>query len=299
MNNKVDSTLTHISDETRDILLCLQRNDHTQRLIYLELAERTNNHDNAPILEEIAESQQARERMWQQYTGQEVRPDRFRMRRYLAVARLLGLTFTVRLLERREAQNQDLYARVANEIPEAQRMVESKSDQKHRLIDQVDEERLEYVGSMVLGLNDALVELTGALAGLTLALRDTSLIGASGLITGIAASMSMAASQYLSVQAEENEQSPLKASAYTGASYVFAVVLLVLPYWLVAHYLTALGVTLTIAVLIILAFTYYLSVARDLPFRHRFLQMAGISLGVAALSFVVGFAVRELFGLEV
>ena len=289
----------NISKGTRDVLLRLQRNDHTQRLIYLELAERTNNHDNAPTLEEIAESQQARERMWQQYTGQEVRPDRFRMRRYLILARLLGLTFAVRLLERREAQNQDLYARVANEIPEAQRMVESKSDQKHRLIDQVDEERLAYAGSMVLGLNDALVELTGALAGLTLALRDTNLIGASGLITGIAASMSMAASQYLSVQAEENDQSPLKASLYTGVSYILAVALLILPYLLIAHYLTALGIALIIAVVIILAFTYYLSVARDLSFRHRFLEMAGISLGVAALSFVIGYGVRILFGLEV
>lgn len=289
----------NISKGTRDVLLRLQRHDHTQRLIYLELAERTNNHDNAPTLEEIAESQQARERMWQQYTGQEVRPDRFRMRRYLILARLLGLTFAVRLLERREAQNQDLYARVANEIPEAQRMVESKSDQKHRLIDQVDEERLAYAGSMVLGLNDALVELTGALAGLTLALRDTNLIGASGLITGIAASMSMAASQYLSVQAEENDQSPLKASLYTGVSYILAVALLILPYLLIAHYLTALGIALIIAVVIILAFTYYLSVARDLSFRHRFLEMAGISLGVAALSFVIGYGVRILFGLEV
>lgn len=289
----------NISKGTRDVLLRLQRHDHTQRLIYLELAERTNNHDNAPTLEEIAESQQARERMWQQYTGQEVRPDRFRMRRYLILARLLGLTFAVRLLERREAQNQDLYARVANEIPEAQRMVESKSDQKHRLIDQVDEERLAYAGSMVLGLNDALVELTGALAGLTLALRDTNLIGASGLITGIAASMSMAASQYLSVQAEENDQSPLKASLYTGVSYILAVALLILPYLLIAHYLTALGIALIIAVVIILAFTYYLSVARDLSFRHRFLEMAGISLGVAGLSFVIGYGVRILFGLEV
>lgn len=289
----------NISKGTRDVLLRLQRHDHTQRLIYLELAERTNNHDNAPTLEEIAESQQARERMWQQYTGQEVRPDRFRMRRYLILARLLGLTFAVRLLERREAQNQDLYARVANEIPEAQRMVESKSDQKHRLIDQVDEERLAYAGSMVLGLNDALVELTGALAGLTLALRDTNLIGASGLITGIAASMSMAASQYLSVQAEENDQSPLKASIYTGVSYILAVALLIVPYLLIAHYLTALGIALIIAVVIILAFTYYLSVARDLSFRHRFLEMAGISLGVAALSFVIGYGVRILFGLEV
>ena len=39
----------------------------------------------------------------------------------------------------------------------------------------LDEERLRYIGSVVLGLNDALIELTGALAGLTLALQNTQL----------------------------------------------------------------------------------------------------------------------------
>ena len=60
------------------------------------------------------------------------------------------------------------------------------------------EKQLDYVGSIVLGLNDALVELTGALAGLTLALQNTRLIAIAGLITAIAASFSMAASEYLS-----------------------------------------------------------------------------------------------------
>ena len=38
------------------------------------------------------------------------------------------------------------------------------------LLQLLDEEKLRYTGSIVLGLNDVLVELTGALAGLTLAL---------------------------------------------------------------------------------------------------------------------------------
>ncbi|HPJ72903.1 MAG TPA: rubrerythrin family protein, partial [bacterium] len=41
-----------------------------------------------------------------------------------------------------------------------------------------------------------------------------------------------------------------------------------------------------------------LSVARDLPFLRRFLEMAGISLGVAAASFGVGYLVRALLGVD-
>jgi VIT1/CCC1 family predicted Fe2+/Mn2+ transporter len=47
------------------------------------------------------------------------------------------------------------------------------------------------------------VELTGALSGLTLAFRNTRLIAMAGLITGIAASLSMAGSEYLATKSEE------------------------------------------------------------------------------------------------
>ena len=54
-----------------------------------------------------------------------------------------------------------------------------------------------------------------------------------------------------------------------------------------------------IGLLIIAFFNYYLSVAKDLSFKERFLEMAGLSLGVAALSFLVGFVLRSLVGVDV
>ena len=53
----------------------------------------------------------------------------------------------------------------------------------------MDEER-DYSSSVVLGISDALIELTGILAGLTFALQDMELIALSGLVTGVAASVS-------------------------------------------------------------------------------------------------------------
>ena len=57
----------------------------------------------------------------------------------------------------------------------AQKIAEDEERHEQKLLAILDEERLQYVGSMVLGLNDALVELTGTLAGLTLALQNTKL----------------------------------------------------------------------------------------------------------------------------
>jgi ABC-type Mn2+/Zn2+ transport system permease subunit len=38
-------------------------------------------------------------------------------------------------------------------------------------------------------------------------------------------------------------------------------------------------------------------VAKDIPFGKRFSEMAIISMGVAALSFAIGFLLRKLIGL--
>jgi VIT1/CCC1 family predicted Fe2+/Mn2+ transporter len=163
----------------------------------------------------------------------------------------------------------------------------------------LEEERLRYVGSIVLGLNDALVELTGALAGLTLALQNTKRIALTGSITGIAAALSMAVAEYLSIQAERSSQNPFKAAFYTGVTYVATVLLLILPYLFFANFYAALICTLVIAVSIFAAFNYYISIAKDLAFGKRFMEMAGLSLGVAGVSFLVGLALRAFLGVEV
>ena len=140
---------------------------------------------------------------------------------------------------------------------------------------------------------------TGALAGLTLALQNTKLIALSGLITGIAAAMSMAASEYLSTRSEKTSKHPVRAAVYTGIAYIITVIFLILPYLLFTQYIVALAFTLLNAITIIGLFNYYLSVAKDLSFRRRFTEMAAISMGVAFISFIVGILVSKAFGVTV
>lgn len=60
----------------------------------------------------------------------------------------------------------------------------------------------------------------------------------------------------------------------------------------------ALGIMLLIALFIIADFNGYVSVAKERPFRRNFLQMAAISLGVAAISFFVGLLVKQVLGIS-
>ncbi|MEG2287058.1 MAG: VIT1/CCC1 transporter family protein, partial [Ruthenibacterium sp.] len=213
---------------------------------------------------------------------------------------VLGFTFVVKQMENGENAAQDIYKALAQEVPESVKICADEAAHEAALLDILDEERLQYVGSVVLGLNDALVELTGTLAGLTLALQNTRIIALSGLITGISATLSMASSEFLSAKSEGRTDA-LKSCTYTGIAYLITVTLLILPYLLLpdAAYLWALGIMLVTVVLIIFVFNYYVSVAKSLPFKRRFLEMACISLGVATLSFVAGIFVKQWLGVEI
>lgn len=155
-----------------------------------------------------------------------------------------------------------------------------------------------HIGSIVLGLNDALVELTGALAGLTLVLQNSRLIAAVGLISGIAASMSMAASEYLSIEAEHNHRSPFTSAFYTGIAYILTVLFLIFPYLVVGNVYYALAWTLLNAVIVIVVFSY-VSLRKGEAFYKKFFEMLVISMSVALISFGIGYMVRIFFGVEV
>jgi len=81
-------------------------------------------------------------------------------------------------------------------------------------------------------------------------------------------------------------------------AYIFTVVFLILPFLLLGNPFVSLATSLAIAVAIIFVFNYYISVAKDLDFRRRFLEMAMISLGVAGISFLIGIAVKQFIGIE-
>lgn len=288
-----------LSNEIRDELLKAQRTEITEYHVYTRIAKTLPDENNRQIVEHIGQDEKRHYDIWKGYTGQEVKPNRLLIWLYTTISRLFGFTFGFKLMELGEEKAQVNYEKILDEIPEVRDVIRDESIHEDKLLTMLDEEALMYAGSVVLGLNDALVELTGALAGLTFAFRDVNIIALSGLITGIAASLSMAASEYLSTRSEETEKDPVRAAITTGIAYVITVALLILPYLLLNNEIISLAIALTTSVLIIAAFNFYLSVAKAQPFGKRFAEMAGLSLGVAAFSFLIGLLIRNWFGIEV
>ena len=50
---------------------------------------------------------------------------------------------------------------------------------------------------------------------------------------------------------------------------------------------------------VVAAFNYYISVVNEVPFRKRFLEMAGLSLGVSGISFLIGLVLRKFIAVEI
>ena len=288
-----------ISDKALAIIRKMQQSELTESAIYEKIAAFAKGGDNAETLRRLSREEQGHYQIWKGYTHEEMKPQRGKVFWYTLIARVLGFTFAVKLMERGEEGAQDEYALLADEVEESTAIREQEAEHEKALLGMLDEERLQYVGSMVLGLNDALVELTGSLAGFAFALQNTRLIALSGLIVGISATFSMASSEFLAARSEGRSDA-LKSCSYTGIAYLLTVVALILPYLLFAttQYVPALICMLLIVVAIIAGFTFYTSVAQDEPFASRFSEMAIISITVAVVSFVVGILAKKFLGVD-
>ncbi|RME52288.1 rubrerythrin family protein [Candidatus Woesearchaeota archaeon] len=286
-------------------ILQAQRSELTEHHIYQRLAAFEANKHNKNILERIANDELHHYRFWKSVSKQDVTPNKAKILLYTTMAKVLGLTFTLRLMEYGEDASIKGYRRLKKHIPGVSQILKDEQRHEHELISLLKEEKLHYASSIVLGLNDALVELSGALAGLTFALANGKLIAVTGLIMGFAASLSMAASGYLSSREEEQERGgkeekkPLTSAFYTGIAYLLTVIVLIAPYFIFKNPLVSLAVMLAAVLCIIAFYTFYISTAKQLPFKRRFAEMALISLGVALITYGVGWVLRTTIGVDI
>lgn len=273
-------------------------NEATDAIIYGIMAQQSKSEHNRKVLEQMSRDELGHQHIWSGFVDRPARVNRLRVKLYTALTKIFGLTFVINLMESGEDEAIKTYTELGKSLPVALKILEDESKHEHQLVSMLEEKGLTYISSIVLGLNDALVELTGALAGFTLALGDNKTIGLAGFITGVAATLSMAASEYLSKKADSGEKHPLRAAAYTGIAYLCTVTLLLIPFTVFSTPLTALAACLGNAALIIAGFTYFVSVVRKTSFIRGFGEMIGISFGVALISFLIGWLARIWLNLD-
>lgn len=269
-------------------------------IIYAYMAKREKNQDNKKTLIQMSKDEKSHAMVWKNITKEDLKPNPFNIAFLKFLTVVAGFTFVVKIMQKSEHVAQEVYIEMEKQIPEASKLLADERRHETELYAMLDEERLHYVGAIVLGLNDALVELTGAIAGVTFALQDTKLVAMTGIVTGVSATLSMAASNYLAEKAN-GSKNPIKSSLYTGVAYLITVFFLVLPYLLLPNdsYALAFAIMIITVLLIIFVFNYYISVAKDQKFFSNFMQMAVISISVALIAFVIGVLAKNFLGIDV
>ena len=283
-------------------LIRLQRMERTEMEVYRRLANREKKAENKNLLQKISIQENNHYNLLKEKTGEDVDYSKFRVYFHVITSIFLGLTFSLKLMEKTEQNAAQEYRDLGYDD-----IAEEEDEHEKELLSLLEEDSLNYLSSIILGLSDALVELTGALAGLTFAFQELRVVALAGLVTGISASFSMAASEFLATKEENSNRSPIKAALFTGSAYIITVFLLVIPYLLLTDnseiifglepHIQALIITFIIGLLIIALFNFYVSVAQDKSFNRRFIEMVIILLIVTIISFLIGLILRESFGL--
>lgn len=286
-----------MSDDTR-IFDGFAAAEYRDLATYTELARIETVPEFKAILEQLVQHEQDDYQYWIQFSSRKnhsisvVELIWIRMMR-----RVLGLTFTAKFLERRETEAVRSYSAFLQNAGEdlrerLQKILEREEGHEQVLIGQIREEKVQFISSIVLGLNDALIELTGALVGFAIAFHHGSTVLLTGMITAIAASLSMASSAYMQARHEEGKN-PRKAAFYTGISYITVGALLLLPFGLLPNVYYALAAMALTILAIIAGMSYYSAVLFDRDFSEQFTAIVVSSLGVAAITFVLGSALRR------
>lgn len=278
------------------------RNEYRDYIVYKTLAEKERVPEFKKILEDLTAQEWADYQFWLKFSKQK----KFSVSllivwKFILMRKVLGLTFIAKFLESAERKTIDAYNEFLKTVePELaaqiKKIVEHEEEHEDKFINQIKEEKVQFIGSIVLGLNDGLIELTGALVGFSFALANPKIVAMSGLITGIAASFSMAASSFMQARYEPGKN-PKKAAFYTGLTYILVVLILTAPFLIFSSIFMAL-IFLAISIfLIITSASYYTSILFNRKFLRQISEMAVLSIGVAVLTFAIGLIFRSAFGL--
>lgn len=256
----------------------------------------------AGVLMQLSATEHKHYEFWRKYAPkEEPKVDRFKLYWVLFLRRVLGLTFASRFLDRHESSVVKEYRALAGLIPEADKaafeeMVADEQEHEMEFAQKIESSAIRYISFIVLGLADALVEITGIHAG-SLGIYDiTEYAGIAGVTAGAAASLAMASAAF--AQAKQGFHGSARLSAtYTGISYFITAIILAAPYFLTPSMIYALGTSLFLAVVVLALISYYSTVISGKPFLRDFVEMLLIMFGVTVALYFFGHFIRVSTGI--
>jgi len=271
--------------------------------LYTELAKREKDVDRKKTLEELAKAEKEHYIFWSRFAGGYTpKVSKAAVYQMIILRLMMGLTFTLKFLERREKQIIEDYKQVSEELSGEdkrilRKIIEDEEMHERAFMNQIDERRVRYLGFIVLGLADAIVEITGVHAGFLGVTSSTLIAGIAGLVVGFAAAISMGSAAYLQAK-QQTSSKPAFSALATAVAYISAVALLASPYFITEVMILAFGGSLALAVLLIIFFTLYGSVVGERSFPKEFAESIALTFGTALATFLFGDFIGRVFGIH-
>ncbi|NTV99607.1 MAG: rubrerythrin family protein, partial [Chlorobiaceae bacterium] len=216
---------------------------------------------------------------------------------YAFVSSVFGLLFGIKLMEKSEKKSHDLYSRIPGLYKEINGIIRDEEEHEQALVALLDEDLMKSTASLVLGFNNALVEMVGIVAGLTFALQDSVLVALTAFISGLASALAMGASRFFQEKSEVSGRNPLRTALSSGFAYIIIVALLVFPYLLFSNIFICFGITISTALCITGFFSFYIAVCRNRPFRSRFFEVVSLLVFVSLLCVLAGYGIHFAYGM--
>ncbi len=259
----------------------------------------------ATIFEELSHTEHSHYEFWKKFSPHTTGPKVSRLRNYgiRFIEAVFGATFAIKFLQRHEKATLEKYRSVERLIPEGdkasfERMLKDEVEHEARLAEQTEGTIIRYMSFVVLGLADAIVEISGIHAGSLGIYDSTKLTAIAGIVAGAAASISMASAAF--AQAKQGFQGSAKVSAATtGVSYFCSAALLAAPYFLTSEAVIAMACSLASAIMILLFVSYYNSIISGANFLRDFGELAGTMLIATASLLILGGLIRGWLGITV
>jgi len=299
-----ETLLATVDPDLAKVAAMSVRDEYTDYSTYLALSRRERNPSFKKALEELAQEERDHYEFWKKYAPDtRVSTNRLSLFFVLVLRIILGLTFTMKFLERHEEDVISRYKQVAGSILTEDRtrfdaMVNDEEHHENYLMGEVKEGRVKYMSFIVLGLADAVVEISGIHAASLGIFNLTEIAGVNGIVAGMAASIAMASAAY--AQAKQGFEGSAKWSAiYTGVSYMLTAVLLALPYFLTRVMVVALGTSLIIGGILVAMMTYYDTVISNREFKRQFGEIAGLILAASLSLYIIGYVIRQRLGIVI
>ena len=106
-----------LSAQVLEIIRKMQQNELTESVIYEKIAVFAKGEENRQTLLRLSREERAHYEIWKKYTGIEMKPQGGKVLKYTMLARVLGFTFAVKLMEKGEENAQEEYALLAEAFP--------------------------------------------------------------------------------------------------------------------------------------------------------------------------------------